>query len=113
MSSSIRGKEAVEEMGDLSSGLLKLRPVSFRYKGQQGQRKQFGFIAEEVEDVLPDLVVHDASGNAETVMYHEMPAMLLNEIQKQQKTIEDQSREIRDLRYRLGALEQILRNDHD
>jgi len=55
-------------------------------------------IAEEVERVLPDLVVCDASGEAETVLYHELPAMLVREIQKQQ-------RRILDLRARIVELE--------
>jgi hypothetical protein len=55
-------------------------------------------IAEEVEEVLPELVVCDSSGGPETVLYHEMPAMLLNELQKQQKYIER-------LEARLAALE--------
>ncbi len=93
VSSSARFKEEISDMAEASSGLLKLRPVSFRYKGQAGDRKQFGLIAEEVEEVLPELVVCDSSGGPETVLYHEMPAMLLNELQKQQKTIERRSKQ--------------------
>ena len=111
-SSSRRFKEGIADMADASSGLMKLRPVSFCYKGQSGERRQFGLIAEEVEDVLPDLVVHDAAGNVETVLYQEMPAMLLNELQKQQRTIEAQARALErqdeamaSLRERLAALE--------
>jgi hypothetical protein len=92
-------------MAESSSGLLRLRPVTFRYKQHPDGVKQFGLIAEEVERVLPELVVHDASGEAETVLYHELPAMLLNEIQKQQKLIECQIREIDSLNARVAALE--------
>ncbi len=108
-SSSARYKEEVENMGETSSGLLKLRPVSFRYKGQAGDRKQFGLIAEEVEEVFPELVVHNSAGEVETVLYHEMPAMLLNELQKQQRRIEQQEGEIAALQARLAALEAALR----
>jgi Chaperone of endosialidase len=90
-------------MADASDPLLRLRPVRFRYKGQAGERTHFGLIAEEVDEVLPELVVHDASGNAETVLYHEMPAMLLNELQKQQAEIDR-------LRARLAELETLLRS---
>ena len=104
VSSSARFKEEISDMAEASSGLLKLRPVSFRYKGQAGDRKQFGLIAEEVEEVLPELVVCDSSGGPETVLYHEMPAMLLNELQKQQKRLESAGRD-RGLEARLAALE--------
>jgi hypothetical protein len=101
--SSARFKEEISDMADASSGLLKLRPVSFRYKGQTGGGKQFGLIAEEVQQILPELVVCDPAGEAETVLYHEMPAMLLNELQKQQKVIAE-------LQERLIALESALRD---
>jgi len=88
VSSSARFKESVQDMDDASSALMNLRPVTFRYKGQASDRTQFGLIAEEVESVLPDLVVCDGAGEAETVLYHELPAMLLNELQKLRKEIE-------------------------
>ena len=105
ISSSGRFKEEIADMAGASGGLLKLRPVTFRYKGQAGGRRQYGLVAEEVEGVLPELVVHGRSGEAETVLYHEMPAMLVNELQKQQKRIETQEEEIAALRARLAALE--------
>jgi hypothetical protein len=103
VSSSVRTKQDIENMADSSSALLRLRPVRFRYKDQAGDRTHFGLIAEEVEEVLPELVVRDASGQPETVLYHEMPAMLLNELQKQQDEIEL-------LRARLAEVEALLRS---
>ncbi len=104
-SSSARYKEEIQDMGDSSDRLAKLRPVTFRYKGHAEEPLQFGLIAEEVDKVLPDLVMRSASGQPETVLYHEMPAMLLNELQKQQKRIEGQSEEIARLLERVRALE--------
>ena len=98
VSSSARYKDDIRDMADASARLMKLRPVTFRYKGQTTDAAQFGLVAEEVEDVLPELVVRNAAGEVESVQYHEMPAMLLNELQKQQRVIED-------LQKRLAALE--------
>ncbi len=117
VSSSARAKEQIRDMGEVSSALLKLRPVTFHYKGQSQASNplHFGLIAEEVEEVLPELVVHRPTGEAETVLYHEMPAMLLNELQKQQRRIEQQEGLIRtqdglirSLEARLAALEGAL-----
>jgi hypothetical protein len=105
ISSSVRFKEEIEDMAERSSGLLQLRPVTFRYKGQASAALRFGLIAEEVARVLPDLVVHSPSGEAETVLYHELPAMLVNELQKQQRRIERQEELIAALQTRLTALE--------
>ena len=105
VSSSARYKDDIEDMADASSALMKLRPVTYCFKGQQGGGKQFGLVAEEVEDVLPELVVRNAAGEVEAVSYHEMPAMLLNELQKQQRQIERQDAVIADLLARLSAME--------
>ena len=43
---------------------------------------QFGLVAEDVEKVNPDLVVHDKEGKAYSVRYEQVNAMLLNEFLK-------------------------------
>ena len=90
-SSSRRFKEEIRDMGDASSGLMKLRPVSFRHKPEyvEGPRTmQYGLIAEEVAGIYPDLVSYDPkTGQPQTVYYHLVNAMLLNEVQKHHKEI--------------------------
>jgi len=52
-------------MADTSSGLMRLRPVTFRYKkpyNDGSQSRQYGLIAEEVAEVYPDLVAHSSDG---------------------------------------------------
>jgi hypothetical protein len=102
--SSRRFKEDIEDMGDASKGLLQLRPVTFHYKkADQGGSKplEYGLVAEEVAEVYPDLVVRGKDGEPESVRYSKLPAMLLNELQKQDETI-------RKLEARLAALEAQL-----
>jgi hypothetical protein len=79
--SSIRYKENIKDLGYQSSGIYKLRPVSFNYKKDEKKTPQTGLIAEEVLSVLPELVVMK-DGIPETVKYHDLPVLLLNEIQK-------------------------------
>lgn len=88
-------------MGEASSDLLKLRPVTFRYK--QGQNDgshplQYGLVAEEVAGVYPDLVVNGKDGQPETVQYYKLDAMLLNELQKLAKLHAADQAEITKLR---------------
>jgi hypothetical protein len=104
VSSSRRYKEDIQDMADASSGLMRLRPVTFRYKKQfsDGSKPiQYGLIAEEVAEVYPDLVARTADGQIETVKYQVLDSMLLNELQKQKE-------QIRSLEERLAKLEAAL-----
>ena len=85
--SSLRYKHDIEPMGARSHALLKLRPVTFRYKQDAQDERQYGLIAEEVAKVYPELVTRGASGEVETVRYHEVIPMLLNEVQHQQRQL--------------------------
>jgi len=108
VSSSRRYKEDIQEMGDASSGLMRLRPVTFRYKKpfNDGSKPiQYGLIAEEVAEVYPDLVTRSADGQVETVKYQVLDSMLLSELQKQHATITAQQEQIRSLEERLARVE--------
>jgi trimeric autotransporter adhesin len=97
-SSSRRYKEDIEDMGAASRDLLRLRPVTFRYKqpfADGSKPIQYGLIAEEVAEVYPDLVAHSADGQIETVKYQVLDSMLLNEAQKQYQHAQQQDETIR------------------
>jgi len=114
ISSSRRFKTDIRDMGEASSGLMRLRPVTYRYKQPYADGSMpidYGLIAEEVEEVYPDLVTRTPAGEVETVQYHKVNAMLLNEVQKQHRQIAAQQREIAELTARLAALERALTAD--
>jgi hypothetical protein len=92
--SSARYKHDIRDMGDASDRLMKLRPVTFRYKADSTGTQQYGLIAEEVEKVYPELVVDGADGKPETVEYQVLPAMLLNEVQKQSRANQQMARQL-------------------
>ena len=54
--SSARYKRDIRDMGGASAGLMKLRPVSFRYKNDPSDTLQYRLVAEEVARVYPELV---------------------------------------------------------
>ena len=104
VSSSRRFKFDIADMGDASSGLMRLRPVTFRYKQPTADGShplQYGLIAEEVAEVNRDLVVYEPDGQALTVKYNLLPALLLNEVQRQQRTIDELTRRLEELERRL------------
>ncbi|HTS34748.1 MAG TPA: tail fiber domain-containing protein [Candidatus Solibacter sp.] len=104
ISSSRRFKEDIHDMGEASDGLMRLRPVTFRYQqafADGSKPVQYGLIAEEVAEVYPDLVAHSADGQVQTVKYQVLDSMLLNEVKKQRE-------QIRSLEERLAKMEAAM-----
>ena len=97
VSSSIRYKENVQDMGLSSDNLMKLRPVTFNYKEDASKSKTYGLIAEEVAEIFPDLVVYNSEEEIETVKYHLLAPILLNEVQKLSKRIEHLESKLKEL----------------
>lgn len=98
LASSSRYKEDIQDMKEEGQGLLKLRPVTFRYKEDAEKERQYGLIAEEVAKVYPDLVVRGATGEIESLQYHELIPLLLNEVQHHQRTLVELKAENQHLR---------------
>jgi len=48
---------------------------------------EFGLIAEEVAEVFPELAVYGKDGQPETVSYHLLATLLLNELQKEHEVV--------------------------
>jgi hypothetical protein len=110
VSSSRRYKEDIQDMGDASRDLMRLRPVTFRYQkafADGSKPIQYGLIAEEVAEVYPDLVAYSADGQIETVKYQVLDSLLLNEMQRQQRTIEQQQLEIEALKAQLNGVSEL------
>jgi trimeric autotransporter adhesin len=96
LSSSRRYKENINPMDQASETLYRLKPATYRYKKEidKTQRLAFGLIAEEVAEVNPDLVAHNAQGQPESVHYEMVNAMLLNEFLKEHATVQELKKEI-------------------
>lgn len=88
--SSASYKEGIQPMGRASEAILSLEPVTFHYKKDldPSAAPQFGLVAEEVDNVAPELVAHDDKGRPFTVRYDEVNAMLLNEFIKEHRKVE-------------------------
>jgi hypothetical protein len=104
--SSRRFKENILDMGDSSSKLFQLRPVTFFYKPQYDDGShllQYGLIAEEVAQLYPEMVGYDKDGQPSSVKYQELAPMLLNELQKQNSQIAAQKEQIQAQEQQFGA----------
>jgi hypothetical protein len=108
LASSARYKRDIQVMGESSRRLFKLRPVTFHYNFDPHGEQQYGLIAEEVEKVYPELVTRDEEGKVDSVQYHQLIPMLLNELQHQQQTLEAQAQQLAQLKADNGELRDTL-----
>ena len=93
--SALRYKENVTDLDSVSS-LYKLRPVKFNWKDSGND--DIGLIAEEVNKHVPELVHLDGEGGAEGIKYSKLTSLLI-------KAVQDQQKEIKDLKSRLDNLD--------
>lgn len=127
-----RDKQNVQPLNSGLNAVLQLKPVSFQWKNENsrtGTGINMGFIAQDLERVIPNAVVHvftpqeeidnaKASGKGDLpadvygVKYAEIVPVLVKAIQDQQvivqdqlKLIQDQQQIITDLQHRVEKLE--------
>jgi hypothetical protein len=128
-----RLKENIETFKNKETALeklMKLNPVSYNYKNNRPEfgpisksdtgaapqvidsslvnRKHFGFIAQELESVYPDLVYNNAEG-VKSINYTELIPVLVRAIKEQQnrfnKTEKEKTNQIKALKTKVAELE--------
>ena len=93
ISSSQRFKENIVDAKDYSPIVDNLRVVNFTYKSDKDSLIQCGLIAEEVLDVLPELVVMEADEvTPHSVAYRTLIPILLQQVQVMNKRIQELER---------------------
>jgi len=99
-----------KDVGAMAAKLSQLQPMSFRYTAEP-DATHYGLIAEEVDKVMPELVVRDAENRPDSVQYIELVPLLLQQWQAQQAQIERQQAENAELRVLIerqqAALEEL------
>jgi hypothetical protein len=120
--SSIRFKDRVYPLDDALGNLMKLSGVRFdwkpEYAAQRGFTHDLGFVAEDVEKVFPEVVMHDAAGNVTGMDYSRLTAVAVQAIKQQQAVIDSlmaesarRDAENANLKARLDRLERALTRD--
>lgn len=105
--SSKKYKKNIESLTDEEAKkILNLRPVTYDFKDEECGKNMRGFIAEEVDAVIPELVKHTNMDNKDEVSldYTMMIPYLTKMIQLQQKQIDDQQKQINDLKNEINKL---------
>lgn len=87
ISSSIRFKENVKPI-TIADKILDFKVMEFDYIKEKGGQHSYGCIAEQVDEIMPEIVIKK-DGKCETIQYHLLIPMLLDQIQKMNKRIKD------------------------
>jgi len=91
ITSSRRYKQDIRDLEAVSDKIDLLRPVRYRPEEGHGDinEEHLGFIAEEVEELYPEVVTKDAEGLTSGMMYDRLLPVLLKEIQELRKRVAD------------------------
>lgn len=93
--SDLRLKDNIVELDSALAKIMALNPVSFTMKSDPDKRIEFGFIAQDVEKIFPELVI-TAKDEQETksLNYTGMIAPMVQAMQEQQRMLEAQQAQI-------------------
>ena len=79
-------------------------PTATRKRSISNQALDYGLIAEEVAEIDPNLAIHNAKGEIETVRYNAINMMLLNEFLKEHKAFVAEQDKVKNLEAGLAGL---------
>ncbi len=101
-----RLKKDIEALSDALSAILVLTPVRYNWRNEQYPERQFsrerqlGFIAQEVQDIVPEIVTQGSDGML-AIDYARLTPLLVQAVKEQQTEIES-------LTQRLAKLERAM-----
>ncbi len=103
------------EEGSMLSKVLKLKPVLYtwneKYNSDLKGKVELGFFAQEVEEILPEVVHQSKSSNFDderVLEYNAIFTAAVGAIQDQQKIIDLQAQTIKNLENKLSKIEELL-----
>ena len=91
--SSVRFKTNIEPLKDSLSNIQKLRGV--RYNWKDTGKTDIGLIAEEVNEVYPEIVKKDEDGIPEGIDYGKLTAVLIETVKELASKIEELERKVK------------------
>jgi hypothetical protein len=98
-SSDVRLKKNINPVTNSLEYIMSLNPVRFDMKTEEDSKtgNHFGFIAQEMEKYLPELVGTDNEG-MKSIEYATLTSILTGAVKEQQATIESQKKDIEQLK---------------
>ncbi len=111
-----RLKKNIKPLENILSGLMELKPVTYRMKHGPDTSKTIGFIAQQVQKIFPQLVehIHDANtgfaglDELYTMNYDAIAPLLIKAINEQQEKISVLKEKNNALKKRIEAVEKSI-----
>ena len=107
--SDIKLKENIVALDDPLEKVLRLQGAEFNWKNDETKRKTVGFIAQEVEEVIPELV-HIGNDEIRSLNYNGVVPYLVESIKIQQQEIANQKQEITNQKQEIANQKQEIAN---
>ena len=85
--SAFRYKDNILSLSSSLDKVKQLKPVTFDWK--HSGKNDIGFIAEEVNEILPNLIQYNGEGEVEGMNYSKITSLLVAAIQEQQAQINE------------------------
>jgi hypothetical protein len=97
-----RVKENIVTITNPLDKLLRLRGVSYNRTDLEDKSTKIGFIAQEVKDVVPEVVTYNKEQDRYGISYGNMTALLVESIKEQQQQIHSLKLEVENLKKQRG-----------
>ena len=114
--SDARLKKNVVPLEDALSSVLQLNGVLYQWRDEvndlEGNPRQLGLIAQEVETVLPEVVTEDENGY-KGIAYDKLTALLIEAVKEQQSIIDELKMQVRQQDKKIASLESENRSEEE
>jgi len=106
-----RAKENIITIDSALDKLLQMRGVYYNRIDDKTKKRQIGVIAQEVDEVLPEVVTYCDVNDEYGVAYGNLAGLFIESIKDQQKIIDKQTKEIDSLRLELQKIKDFIFNN--
>lgn len=106
--SDARLKKNISPIPNALTKVMNLRGVNFEWKDTTMKGTQIGFIAQEVEKVVPEVVNYSKEKDLYTLQYAPVTALLVEAMKEQQKNIEQLKAENDALKKQIEEIKQMV-----
>ncbi len=111
--SDVRLKESIQTIEGGLDKVMQLRGVTFKWKSNPEYGVKMGFIAQEMEQVLPELVFTNEMDGYKGVNYAEMTAVLVEAVKEQQSEIDELKKIVQQQQAQISALMELTAHKSD